>query len=1091
MELIKAEDLVVGLYDIRFERPTLSEQQLKNIELLVQIEVDAIYDELMKNWRAYSQNITQSFTSLQQMKETIKDAQKFSTALQSIEPSKIASSLNQTFHAKRLIKIQEHYTYTFNQLTSSGIADIAERYRLSHQVFQVLADDLLQWNDELIRKIETYNTSYKQLFEVLNKGNATNSEDEIFIFGAGLLASMLAGPLGGIATRTALRSANNPSSQVEQAVWHVLQSLNEIDNFVHAYTASIGKYLIYFFSHTYIGLMEYLKGDLPQIGWGFIDVNPIEKTIIVKKNHQYEKDSERYIQQLKRQAKEAVDQNDWVHAEKNYAALLKAANTDFDLAKVLGIDSAAQTFHSIAKQIEALPEQKKHFAYSKLFQNTYVGMGQIPYFEVNDVIIRYILCTEHAVSKEPEKAIALRGSTVSHFTKYIQNFLSIEKRSRVYRTKDEVISGTTLAIIHTYTQFVSSQGLNVPNKLLDTLTNSSNCTQLVYEQFFKKYINSFTLYLKNKPSNNPFPQDLKKKIMPSSMPEKQLPLIDFYITYEFNELIHLNKLEDSDQSYHEFKENIDQYVSFRHLISDVSNGKNDKDRLFNIAEHYYYGLGIAQNYQKAMEWLKKADQQGHQDAVSLMVDLYNNNKIAINQNHHKHILERFVKENEDTISHYLLGTYYLHSEREKARHHFEIAASGGHIVSAYESGLLNEIKKNKRKAYDYFLQAAEKGHDEAKNKVNQYRKIKFMQIMLFVVAPVTILIIAFVIYNQQQEQKEALQREIEFEEFKKEQEAEHQAWLDANEPFTINVHVTPYCSYLSDYLENFAEPPLPTNGDKKTIEIIVYPQTQIKYEMYEYYYLKKEVDCVVNTIDGNILENGFINNLDHRHTLELLEIINEELASGEYREGFRQLINSIDINYVRNIDQWNEAISLMQSASKKLDDYFKEKGIHEQNNEKTTSEQNNDEYVLSGPANNPNMIGYLYVNSESNYFEYIISPNWEEVLPGKTKWEVVDEMADGSVLLANGYVVSIAGDQDVKFERTKREYPQESFNGVATVNVFFANIPVYKGKNIETEYYLGDGGVYEVSEIYSDGRIRISEDYWVYYDENHMGIEYN
>lgn len=1100
LELIQAEDLIVGLYDLRFERTILTEQQLKNIELLVQLEVDAIYDELMKNWQAYCQNIMQSFTSLQQVKETIKDTQKFSTALQSIEPSKIASSLNQTFHTKRFKIIEEHYTYTFNQLTSGGIAHIAERYRLSQEVFQVLANDLLQWNDELIQKIEAYNTSYKQMYEVLNKGNSTNSDNEIFIFGAGLLASILTGPLGGIATRTALRSANNPSSQAEQAVWNVLQSLGEIDNFVHAYTASIGKYLIYFFSHTYIGLLEYLKNDLPQIGWKLIDVRSIEKKIIVEKKPQYVKDSERYIQQLKRQANEAVDENDWVRAEKYYAALLKVENSDFDLAQEIGVDSAAQTFRSIAKQIEKLPEQKKHFAYSKLFQNAYFGMAQLPAFDVNEVIIQYILCTEHAVSEEPKKANAFRGATVSHLTKYIQNFLSIEKRSRVYRRNDEVISGETLAIIQTYTQYVSAQGLSIPNKLLDTLTNSCNCAQQVYERFFKQYINSFTLYLKNKPSNQTFPQDLKKKLTQNLMPEEQLSLIDFYITYEFNELIHLKKLEDTDQSYHDFKGNINQYVSFRHLFNDVNNGKNDKDRLFKIATHYYYGMGIEQNYQKAMEWLKEADQKGSPDALHLMVDLYNNNKHAIDRNHHKHILERFIKGNEDTKSHYLLGTYYLHSEPEKAREHFEFAARGGHTDSAYEAGLLNELRKNKRKAFDYFLQAAEKGHNEAKNKVSQYRKKQILQTMLFVVTPLTVLTIAFIIYNQQQEQKEAMQRKIELEEFKKQQDAEHQAWLDANEPVTSYVYVTPYCSFLSDYLEDYEEPLLPTYDDEETIEIIAYPQ--IDDEMYEFYYLKKEVDCLVNKIDGNILENGFINNLDHDHTLELLEIIKEDLddysvyvadisVSGEYLKGFSQAIDSIDINYVRNLEQWNEAITLMKSASKTLDDYFKEKGIYEQHNKEDKSEQNNDDYVLSGPVNEPNMIGYLYVNNESHFFEFEISPNGEEVLPSKSKWEVVEEMDDDSVLLANGYVVSIAGDQDVKFERIKGEFPQENFNGIAKVNVFSANIPVYKDKNVVSEYYLGDGGIYEVLEIDSEGWIRLSEDYWVSFDESHMGIEYN
>src|SRR5690606_38554008 len=114
--------------------------------------------------------------------------------------------------------------------------------------------------------------------------------------------------------------------------------------------------------------------------------------------------------------------------------------------------------------------------------------------------------------------------------------------------------------------------------------------------------------------------------------------------------------------------------------------KNDPAAMRNIGHLYRRGLGVEQDYQKAMTWYKRAATLGLDRAQANVAGMY-------------------------------LAGEGVEQDYAQAANWFAQAAQQGHVISQYNLALLLEnglgVRKDERMALGWFAIAAEAGHPES------------------------------------------------------------------------------------------------------------------------------------------------------------------------------------------------------------------------------------------------------------------------------------------------------------------------------------------------------------------------------------------
>lgn len=110
--------------------------------------------------------------------------------------------------------------------------------------------------------------------------------------------------------------------------------------------------------------------------------------------------------------------------------------------------------------------------------------------------------------------------------------------------------------------------------------------------------------------------------------------------------------------------------------------KHSPEKLFALGENYYYGNGVVQSYEKAIEWYEKAANQGFEEAQCTLGYMYSNGK-GVKQNYYKAVeWYRKAANKGYAKGQYNLGTMYFNGrgvkkDVEHAKILFDRAAKNG------------------------------------------------------------------------------------------------------------------------------------------------------------------------------------------------------------------------------------------------------------------------------------------------------------------------------------------------------------------------------------------------------------------------------
>lgn len=154
------------------------------------------------------------------------------------------------------------------------------------------------------------------------------------------------------------------------------------------------------------------------------------------------------------------------------------------------------------------------------------------------------------------------------------------------------------------------------------------------------------------------------------------------------------------------------------ILSDAQAGNADAQ--YEIGYRYYYGEGLEQDYSIAYKWFEKAAEQGIEEAIEILGEMYICEFGGITLDNVR-ALQWYLKsmENSDPPSQTKIGTYFYDGEwfpqdYAKAIEWYEKAAIQDYAPAQFFLGRMyyigTGINRDLEKGAEYFLEAAKNGY---------------------------------------------------------------------------------------------------------------------------------------------------------------------------------------------------------------------------------------------------------------------------------------------------------------------------------------------------------------------------------------------
>ena len=151
---------------------------------------------------------------------------------------------------------------------------------------------------------------------------------------------------------------------------------------------------------------------------------------------------------------------------------------------------------------------------------------------------------------------------------------------------------------------------------------------------------------------------------------------------------------------------------------------NDPQYQYNQGNMYYYGEGVAQNYEEAFGWYKKAAEQGDADAQYRLGEMYENEEGVAQDYEEAFGWYKKAAEQGDADAQNTLGWMYLNGrgvteDDQQAVEWFRKAAEQGHAKAQFNLGWMYQngkgVAQDGQQAVEWYKKAAEQGNAGAQN----------------------------------------------------------------------------------------------------------------------------------------------------------------------------------------------------------------------------------------------------------------------------------------------------------------------------------------------------------------------------------------
>ncbi len=160
---------------------------------------------------------------------------------------------------------------------------------------------------------------------------------------------------------------------------------------------------------------------------------------------------------------------------------------------------------------------------------------------------------------------------------------------------------------------------------------------------------------------------------------------------------------------------------FQHNMQTAQQGEAFAQ--FNVAKHYWYGRGVTQSYQEAIQWYRRAAAQGYSNA-QFNLALYYQEGIGVTQSYadaakwYREAAKQGDKEAQFRIAEYYENGVGVTRSYQKAVKWYQRAAEQGHAEACYKLGSIYEngapgVHQSYSEASSWYRKAIMQGHTQA------------------------------------------------------------------------------------------------------------------------------------------------------------------------------------------------------------------------------------------------------------------------------------------------------------------------------------------------------------------------------------------
>ncbi|MDG5786157.1 hypothetical protein QA612_01545 [Evansella sp. AB-P1] len=792
------------LFDLNYTFYKGNKSLSMKLEAFVVSEAKETMDHIRMPWTNFNEGIIQRFEKLNQPHLTLEVRQEYmKEALEFVAPKNIVQLFDDIFNTERLSEIKGRYEATFTSFKDNEFAFLIDRYKVPEDLFKLFSNAFVENSSELTEPLKRLSRNYVKLLETLKEVQHRRDTD-LFSFGAGVLGSMLAGPIGGMATRSIIKVSNSKEERINKDIRRIYSSLENIHNLLEASLLNMHKKILYINYTMYGGLINRIEEDVLHIGYELKDIDFTNRKLHFTIGEQevkkiiswYRAIQSEIVGHIKNHSfKEAdiISQNVLQFFIKNTYAR-KIVIDDVELgycAAILRYTVLTQWLEHLS-MIDSSKENETSLMhcysyYTKLFNDFNIGVNNIHELDgikvptMLETVVNYIHLTERLVKITPEKGFQLRTNTLNNLMEYITNFSEKKLGEHSFSFENEFIDRYSLELVSGYQIFLKSINMTTvtnvvlkkctPNmslkELLHYYSKCSNNTLDLSESYFYQFLLSNqngngTYQAVKQKGNSDLLLDKSKQATSKKQEEEneRIPLLQLFSFLEMNERIHNGSLEDNEEGREQWRAIWNEKIDFLERLQDAKQGNPESQ--YMVGAMYTSGKGVDVNDQEAFYWFFEAAKQNHHGALEIIPHLFYRGKgVAENPTKAFYWMWRLGEELGKAKDQLIIGSMFLEGygtdvDYNKAFDWFMRAAKQGdpdaqhEIGKMYDQGQggLIDIQEAKR----WYEKAAAQGQEEAKKRLEEIRKeerkAKFKK-GLKIVAPIAaaVLIALFVNYN--------------------------------------------------------------------------------------------------------------------------------------------------------------------------------------------------------------------------------------------------------------------------------------------------------------------------------------------------------
>lgn len=725
-------------------------------------ESNIVMEMIREPWETYNETVIESFKKLNEPNLSIRDHQHYlKEALQNVAPKNLVDVLNQIFHSPHLEIIKKRYDNVFNHLLqNNGFTPLLERYRISNHQFAAFYSIIMNESKELTEPIQRLSKNYMKLLETL-KDVKTNGDDELFIFGAGLLGSLFAGPIGGMATRSILRSSNSKEAKINQVIEKIYLSLENFYNELELTFIRIHKKLAFYYFTIYFGLVARFQKDIQLLGYELTDIHIRKKQLIISLNEEEKHRITSWYFSIQEEIVDHLKNKNYKEADLISQHLLQFFSNNLYVSNIkhdkytLGYYAAILRYHVLTSWLQQMVNidftkeneskiMNGYRFYSKLFNDMNIGVrgieniGDMKVPTLLETVIHYLHLTERIASKLPEKAFQLRTNTINSLLEYLVHFSEKRAGRDVLAFSHECVDTNTLQCILAYQQFLKSiQITTVTSQILKRTTPSVEYKSLrrYYEQFISETNWSESIFysflqsqsqldnVNAKNNRDLFIVKSGSAVIEESTSEEHLKSVLLLFSFlRYRECIYKGELENTDEGVKKWQQIWNKKVEYLQRYVDAKLGNAESQYI--LAGMYMTGTGVEVNEKESFYWFMEAAKQNYPDAVKMIPLLYwKGTGVEANPQESFKWAKKCAFDFGTSEDQVMLGKMYLEGygttiNYQEAYDWFMKAASQGDAEAMFELGRMVEqgqaVPINREDAKKWYRKSAEKGHEEAK-----------------------------------------------------------------------------------------------------------------------------------------------------------------------------------------------------------------------------------------------------------------------------------------------------------------------------------------------------------------------------------------